>query len=92
MSKIPFTRIIEDAAVVAGTAVSTWQATGNVTDVVTAVSSAPLVRSALALAVSGGHSSGLVEAVSILRKVYAAFSAAAAAQAPSPVSPANPLA
>lgn len=68
MANFPFLRTAEDLVVVAGSAVATWQSTKSVSDVVAAVSAAPVVRSGLALALSKGQSSGLVETVSLLRR------------------------
>lgn len=75
MAKVPVVRLIEDAIVVAGTAVGTWQATGNVNAVLSAVSAAPVARSMLALFLSGGQSSGLTEATKLLRAAQAILKA-----------------
>jgi hypothetical protein len=82
MAKVPVVRLIEDAIVVAGTAVTTWQTTGNAAAVVSAVSGAPVLRSAIALFLSGGQSSGLVEATKLLRAAQAVLKAQPIPDAP----------
>lgn len=68
MASFPFLRTIEDLVVVAGTGFATWQSTKSASDVVAAVSAAPVVRSGLALLLTKGSSSGLVETISVLRR------------------------
>lgn len=68
MAKLPVLRTVEDLVVVAGAAVTTWQTTHSIDDVVTAAGAAPVVRSSLALVLSKARSSGLVEAVGIVYK------------------------
>lgn len=68
MAKIPVIRLVEDAVIVAGTAASTYQATGSVADALNAACAAPVVRSGLALLLSAGESSGLAQAIGILRR------------------------
>lgn len=82
MAKVPYVRLVEDAIVVAGTAVATWQSTGSAAAVASAVSGAPVLRSAIALFLSGGQSSGLVEATKLLRQAQRIMKAQPLADVP----------
>lgn len=75
MAKFPYLRTIEDLVVVAGSAVTAWQTSHSTSDVVAAVAAAPVVRSSLALLLSKGQSSGLVETLSLLRRAVALLTA-----------------
>lgn len=75
MASFPILRTAEDLVVVAGSAVAAWQSTHSAQDVVAAVAAAPVVRSGLALLLSKGSSSGLVETVSLLRRAVALLTA-----------------
>ena len=69
LSKLNIVSVVEDVVVVAGTAVSTWQVSRNAGDVVNAVAAAPAVRGGVALLLSGGGSTRIAEAFTLLRQL-----------------------
>lgn len=69
MAKFPYLRTVEDVVVAAAAGITTYQAGGSADDILGAVIAAPGARSLIALGISYGQSSGLIEAVSIFRKI-----------------------
>lgn len=69
MSKFsPYIRIAEDVAIVAGTAAASLAAGGTPQDIVESVAAAPLIRSFIATVLSGGRSSGVLEALGLIHQ------------------------
>lgn len=85
LSKLNIVSVVEDVVVVAGTAVSTWQVSRNAGDVVNAVAAAPAVRGGVALLLSGGGSTRIAEAFTLLRKLRQLLNSLGGVLPPAPV-------